>query len=303
MREKVVSLAEAAALIPSGATVCLGGAGSRRVPTAIVFELVRQRRKELHMITPGTGIAVDVLVAAGCVSRIETMYTGLGDYGLARSVRRAAEEGKLPIEDWTESTMSNRFRAAAYGQPYFVTRAFLGSDHPRYSENIRAVHSPFSGEVVHAVRAARSDVTILHGYCADKYGNVQWPARRNPDDFDQEIAQASTSLIVSVERIVSREQVIRNPMLTYIPGRWVTAVTEAPFGAHPGACDGYYNCDHEVLSEYAKMAANSKSTEEWLQRYVYDVRDHYDYLDRIGGLRRLMGLTMRGTEDATGEQY
>jgi glutaconate CoA-transferase subunit A len=292
VQEKVVSLGEAVALIPSEAVVCLGGAGLRRNPMAMTFEMVRQGRRDLHLMAPAAALAADVLVGAGVVRRLETVYTGLYEYGLAPNVRRAAESGQLEIEDWTESTISNRFRAAAHGQPFFVTGVFLGSDHPKYSENIRPITSPFSDEPLHAVRAAAADYTIMHGYQSDSYGNVQWPVRRNTDDFDQEIAQAARKLIVSVERIVSHEQIVRNSTLTHIPGRWVTAIVEAPFGAHPGECDGYYRVDDESLSEYARRAGTEGGMREWLQQYVYGVRDHYDYLDLIGGMRRLSQLNL-----------
>src|ERR1700736_3905226 len=88
MRDKLVSLAEAAALIPSGATLGLGGLMLRRHPMALIRELIRQGVHDLTLQTWVGGIDVDLLVGAGCVKRIEAAYEGVGPLGTAPNVRR-----------------------------------------------------------------------------------------------------------------------------------------------------------------------------------------------------------------------
>ena len=292
MKEKLMTLEEAAALIPSGASIALGGAGHRRSPMAFVFQLIRNRLQDLHIIALASGVAADALIAAGCVSRIEAMYVGLEMHGLAPNFRRAVEQGELMMQDWTESTIINRFRAAAYGMPFMPTRALLGTDHATYldNESIKEIADPFTGKRIHAIRAAKTDFTVVHGYYGDKYGNVQRPVRRDTDDVDREIAQAATKLIVTVERIVPHEQVISNSTLTYILGRGVTAIVETPFGAHPGNCDTIYNDDEDALDHYAASAKDPDRMQAWLDEYVYGAQDHLEYLDKMGGFRRLSQL-------------
>ena len=287
-----MTLEEAAALIPSGASIALGGAGHRRSPMAVVFQLIRNRLQDLHIIALTSGVAADALIAAGCVSRIEAMYVGLELQGLAPNFRRAVEQGTVTMQDWTESTIINRFRAAAYGMPFVPTRALLGTDHATYldHDSIKEITCPFSGQRIHAIRAAKTDFTVVHGYYGDKYGNVQRPVRRDTDDVDREIAQAATNLIVTVEKIVPHEEVLNNSTLTYIPGQWVTAIVETPYGAHPGHCDTMYGDDEETLSHYAASAKDPERMQAWLDEYVYGVRDHYEYLDKMGGLRKLSCL-------------
>ena len=70
-------------------------------------------------------------------------------------------------------------------------------------EHVRPIEDPFSGEKLHAVAAAKPDVAILHGYWADRFGNIQAPAGRNSDDVDTTIAKAADVVIVTVEKIVS----------------------------------------------------------------------------------------------------
>ena len=73
---------------------------------------------------------------------------------------------------------------------------------------------------------------------------------RNSDDVDTAIAKAAKKVIVTVEKIVRHEEVVRRPTLTYIPHHWVTAIVETPTGAHPGNCDTLYEADFDALGAY-----------------------------------------------------
>src|SRR5690606_23915317 len=101
-----------------------------------------------------------------------------------------AESGDLEVHFFTESSMIARFRAAAAGLPFGLTKALVGTDFPK-SDLVREISDPFSGSTLHAVAPARPDVSILHGYYGDNYGNIQRPSRYNRDDIDVLLASAS----------------------------------------------------------------------------------------------------------------
>ena len=92
MRDKTVTLQEAAKIVSPGATLGLGGLMLRRHPMALIREMVRRRVRRSHTQTWVGGIDVDLLVGAGCVRRVEAAYEGLGPLGIAPNVRRAAAE-------------------------------------------------------------------------------------------------------------------------------------------------------------------------------------------------------------------
>src|SRR3979490_1851256 len=93
---KLVPLAEAAALVADGATVALGGGLSARLPMALVRELIRQGRTGLHLVGSAPSIDVELLVAAGAVRRCEESYVGFEqDLGLAPAYRAAARDGAI----------------------------------------------------------------------------------------------------------------------------------------------------------------------------------------------------------------
>lgn len=290
MKDKLVSLEDAAGLIADGTVLGIGGSTLRRHPMALIREIARQGRRNLEVQTWLGGIDVDLLVGAGCVTKVEAAYLGLGPLGLSPNVKRAVANGALDIDFHTESTMIARFRAGAEGLPFYPTNVVAGTgfeDSPAVME----MEDPFTGRRVHALRPARPDVTILHGYSSDDAGNIQTPARKNKDDIDTLLASAANRVIVTVEKIVSRGSVRKNPHSTYIPHTWVEAVVEVPYGAHPGTCDTKYEQDPQSLDDYLQAAQTQDGFEAWLHRHVLEPRDHFEYLERSTTLERLASLS------------
>ena len=62
-----------------------------------------------------------------------------------------------------------------------------------------------------------------------------------------------------------------------------------PFGSHPTFSSGNYAADEDHLRLYVEMARNGK-VKDYLEKYVFGPADHYEYLDRIGGLKHLSAL-------------
>ena len=81
MKSKLVSLSEAAALVPSGSSLALGGSILRRQPIAFVHELIRQGKKDLTIIGYPCGLATDMLAGVHAIKRVEGVYTGLFQFG------------------------------------------------------------------------------------------------------------------------------------------------------------------------------------------------------------------------------
>lgn len=291
MREKLTSLADAVSRIPSGSTIAMGGNLLRRQPNAIIREIIRQKIRDLTIYTFASSTPVDLLSAAGALKRVEGIYFGFFGYGMAPNFRRAAEQGRIEVRDFPESGMVVRLRAAGAGMSFHPLKTTLGTDIARLNpDQFREITCPFTGEIYHALPAARADVAIIHGYAGDKYGNLQVPVVRDSDDIDQLMAKAGRKVIASVERIVPHEEIRAHSTLTVIPHVWVDAIVEAPYGAHPCACDSLYDEDVEHLRMYLEMAQDEKTFEEYLDRYVREPRSHEDYLARIGGPRRLESL-------------
>lgn len=93
-----VGAAAAVAVIGDGATVALG----RPAATALVDELIRQGRRDLHLVgVPTGGESVERLIAAGRARSLESSGVDLGEDGFAPAFSRAVEEGTLEVFDST----------------------------------------------------------------------------------------------------------------------------------------------------------------------------------------------------------
>jgi len=84
--------------------------------------------------------------------------------------------------------------------------------------------------------------------------------------------------------------VLRNGLLTVLPRKFIAAVIEAPYGAHPTACDARYDYDLEEVGKYYAASKSEGTFKQYLEERVLGVADHWGYLEAIG-LERLMRLT------------
>lgn len=291
MKEKILTLNEAVSIIKDGDTVAIGGTLLRRHPMALVNEIVRQGKRNLHLLGWNNGIDMDTLIGAGLVRIVESAYIGLASYGLAPNFRRAVENQELVVIENSETTAIDRFRAGSLGLTFFPSKTPLGTVMAKYDPDYKEIICPYTGEKYAALKAWYPDVAIIHAHKADKYGNVQFDKKRAMDNEpDVFIAKSAKKTIVTVEQIVSTEHITETRYLTVLPKLFIEAVVEAPFGAHPCSCDMRYDEDYEYLENYCKMAQDEESFKHFLKEYVLEVKDHYEYLNKIG-IKKLLQIS------------
>jgi len=254
--------------------------GTVRCPMSIAREIVRQGKKNLRLAGQGLN-EVDLLVAAGLVEKMDITYVGYEVHGLSNILRRAAEGGKLKLVEWSNAAMAWRFKAAAMGVPFLPVRSMLGSDTLRYSA-AKVARCPYTGLKLALLPALILDVGIIHVHRADRYGNCQIDGISG---FALEMARASKRLIISAEEIIDTEEIRRYPERTVIPYFLVDAVVHAPFGSHPGDMAYMYDRDEEHLREFLEATKTEEGTQQYLEKYVYGVKDHQEYLELIGQAR------------------
>jgi glutaconate CoA-transferase subunit A len=276
--DKVTSLAEAVTLVHDGDTVAVGGALSAREPLALVRELIRQDRRDLRVVGSAHGIDVDLLVGAGVAAVVEESYVGFEhDFGLAPAYRRAAEAGRITVRESCCYTILQQLRAAEFGLPFMPVRGILGTGirglHPEYRE----VECPFTGVRLVAVPALAPDVALIHGLIADCRGNVHLA---RPLVLDERFTFASRKVVVTVERIAPEAEVAAAGVV--LPYFAVTAVVEAPHGAHPTSCYPHYTYDRRHLAEWVEAAATDEGVAAYLERYVHGPGTEEGYLKTVG---------------------
>lgn len=293
MREKVMSLEEAAALVTDGMTVGIGGSTMSRTPMAMIWELVRQRRQDLSVSRCITSTDGDILFGAGVSKHIMTSWFCQGIlWGLSKVLRHHSETGAATYEEWSHLAMGMRFRAGAMGVPFMPMRSMLGSDVARLRPEAKQIDCPFTGEKLMLIPALNPDVALIHVPRCDAYGNAQIDGLQF---MDIDLAMAANSVILTTERIVSNDQIRRAPDQTKIPFFCVDAVVEVPYGAAPHECFGLYEPMMKHLAAYvAQVNADPVGgMQDYLEKHFYEPKTWNDYLALIG-MDELLEATRNG---------
>lgn len=281
IEDKLKTMDEAVKIIPNGSSICCPSFGYEKVAFAFIRELIRQKKRDLHLYGSGMNVDADILIGAECVRKAEIGHIGFENIGLAPCFRRAAQEGKIEVEDFANFIMTMRFWAGMMGLPFIHMKSGLGTDIPKTisKDKFREINCPFTGEKLMLYRAVNPDFTILHAQRVDTEGNVHVDG---PLYDNVEKAKSAKKIIVTCEEIVTSDFVRKSPERTMIPGFMVHAIVEAPFGAHPYACYKYYDYDWEHIEYYAKEAQDPEKFQAYLDEYIYGTKDNWDYLRKIG---------------------
>jgi len=283
--DKRMTMAEAVArFVPDGAFLASGGFGHVRVSMAAIYEIIRQRRRHLTLAGKTAVHDADILIASGAVDRVEVAYVfGHELRGLSPASRRAVETGQCKVvAEVSNAAYQWRFLAAAMGVPFLPTRNMLGTDTFTHS-SAKVVQDPFSGKPICLVPACYPDVAIVHVTRCDMYGDAQIDGTLI-EDF--ELARAARRLILTTEAIVPDSEIRRRPWRTVIPFYYVDAVIEVPCGAHPCHMPLLYSFDEEHIGEWLQVSRTTEGTKQYFDKYVYGVKDFYEYLELVGGLRK-----------------
>lgn len=275
--DKRRDLATAAALVKDGDVVALGGGLSARLPMALVREMIRQGRRNLHVVGSAHSIDVDMLIGAGAISVCEESYVGFEqDLGLAPAYRRAAEAGTIQVKESCCVTILTQLRAAEMGLPFLPVRGVKGTDIPRLHPEYAEMTCPFTGDVLVVVPPLRPDVALLHAPLGDTEGNLYM---EQPYVLDEHFASASRSVVATVDRIVTTEELVEHGVT--IPGHLVEAIVEVPFGAHPASSYPSYAYDRGHMEVYVTAARTPDTLEDYLDEWVRS-GDEDAYRARIG---------------------
>src|SRR5262249_4898975 len=129
LRDKVVSLEEAASFVQDGASVGIGGSTMSRTPMGMIWALIRAGRKRLSCSRCIISSDRDLLFASGACDHIITSWFSQSIlWGVSKPMRHHTETGKARFEEWSHMAMGMRFRAGAMGVPFMPIRSMMGSD-------------------------------------------------------------------------------------------------------------------------------------------------------------------------------
>lgn len=283
LREKVMTLEEAARLVHDGEHVALGGCHMSRTPIAMLWALMRDKRRNLTISRSIASTESDLLLASGVTKHIITSWFSQGlIWGVSKVMRHHMENKLARFEEWSHMSMGLRYRAGAMGIPFMPSRSMMGSDvAAELGDSFKTMQCPFTGETVVALPALNPDVALIHVQRCDPYGNAQIDGLQF---MDIDIAMAAKRVILTTERIVSNDFIRRTPDQTRIPFITVDAVVEVPMGCAPHECYGTYEPFFTHMDEYAHITTEDpvKGMAAYLDRYVYSPKSWPDMLSELG---------------------
>ena len=292
LKDKTMSAAEAVRrFVSDGFFVASGGFGHVRISMAIIYEIIRQRKRNLIMAGK-TGVHdMDMLVCSGCVNRAEVAYAfGYELRGLSPASRRKVECGDCKVvAETSNGSYQWRFLAGMMGVPFIPSRNLLGTDTIKHS-SCKVVRDPFSGKPINLIPAAYPDVAFIHVHRCDIYGNAQIDSTVVEDI---ELSRCARRLIVTTEKIIDSELIRKEPWKTKIPFFVVDAVVEVPYGSHPCEMPGMYYYDEDHIAEWLSLAGTPEGAQQYLQKYVFGVDSFEGYLKLCGGSKKLNYLKRR----------
>jgi len=276
----ILGLAEALAQhVLDGQSVALEGF-THLIPFAAGHELIRQGRKDLHLIRMTPDLIYDQMIGAGCARALTFSWGGNPGVGSLHRLRDAVENGwpaPLEIVEHSHAGMAAAYTAGASHLPFGMLRGYIGTDLARVTPSIRSVICPYTGEEIATVPALNPDVTILHAQKADRQGNV---LLRGIVGAQKEAALAAKVLVVTVEEIVDD---LAAPMNAVVLPRWVvSAIACVPGGAYPSYAQGYYARDNAFYLAWDEIARDRARFTDWIDRHVRGTADHAAFLRSIG---------------------
>jgi len=284
-KNKLMSLQEAiSTYVQDGDLIGIGGLSFWRKPISACREIIRQKKRNLSLCTFVGGIEIDMLVAAGCASKVRACFVGMEIFGMAPHYRKAVESGLLKVSEESEASIALGLKSSYLKVPFMPLKGMIGTDFPKVRKDIIQFEDPLgSGTQLMALPKIDLDVAILHVPYADEYGNGNIAGAVWMDD---DMAKTAKKTIITCERLVEMEDIRYLQGKAQIPMQTSDAVIKIPFGAHPTSCYDRYTFDALHIQEYLKM-----NFEEYKHKFI-DVKSNAEYLDNAGGAEMILNILL-----------
>lgn len=183
----------AAALIPDGARLMIGGFMAVGSPERLIDALVARDARGLTVIAndtamPGKGIGK--LISAGAVAKVIASHIGLNPQTQQRMIA-----GEIEVELVPQGTLIERIRAGGMGLGGVLTPTGLGTEVEDGKPVIEV-----DGERFLVEKPLKADFALVGAWQADYVGNLSYSLTAH--NFNPVIALAARTVIAEPESIV-----------------------------------------------------------------------------------------------------
>jgi acetate CoA/acetoacetate CoA-transferase alpha subunit len=183
----------AAALIPDGASLMIGGFMGVGTPERMIDAIVARGTRDLTVIAndtamPGTGIGK--LIGAGLVRHVVASHIGLNPQTQAKMIA-----GEITCELVPQGTLIERIRAGGMGLGGVLTPTGLGTEAEDGKQIVTVEGRQFLVET-----PLKADFALVGAWQADYVGNLSYML--TAQNFNPVIALAGRTVIAEADSIV-----------------------------------------------------------------------------------------------------
>ncbi|WP_262300280.1 CoA transferase subunit A [Microvirga sesbaniae] len=205
---KTITLSDAVAMIPAGATLMIGGFMGVGTPEPVVDELVQQQKGDLTVIandTAAPGIGIGKLITAKLLRRVIVSHIGLNP-----ETQQQMLAGELQVDLVPQGTLAERIRAGGFGLGGILTATGVGTIAAEGKQTVAVGGRDYLLEP-----ALRADFALVHAFIADYLGNLQYALTAR--NFNPVMAMAAETVVVQAENIVPVGVIAPDHVMTPAP--------------------------------------------------------------------------------------
>ena len=213
MQKVVASADEAAALVPDGATIMVGGFGLCGIPENLIAAVHRRGTKNLTVISNNAGVddfGLGILLKSRQIRKMISTYVGEN-----KEFERQFLQKEIEVELIPQGTFSERIRAGGAGIGGFFTPTGFGTIIAEGKET-RVI----DGRDYVLEMPLKADFAFVRAWKGDRVGNLVY--RRTARNFNPMMATAATLTIAEVETLVDPGQL--DPDGVHTPGIYVKRI-------------------------------------------------------------------------------
>lgn len=191
--KSLITPAAAAALVPDGAVLMIGGFMGVGTPERLVDALVAAGRRDLTVIANDTarpGVGIGKLIDAGLVRRVVASHIGTNPVTQKQMIA-----GTIEVELVPQGSLAERVRAGGHGLGGVLTPTGLGTLAAEGKQTVEV-----GGRIFLIEEAIRADFALVAAKHADYAGNLDYALTAR--NFNPLMALAADTVIAEPDEIV-----------------------------------------------------------------------------------------------------
>ena len=212
-----LSPSTAAALVPDGASVMIGGFMGVGSPHRTIAALVERGVRGLTIIANDTArpdVGIGRLISAGCVARVIASHIGTNP-----ETQRLMLAGELEVDLVPQGTLAERVRAGGAGLGGVLTATGIGTVAGEGRQIVQVAGRDYLVEP-----ALRADFALVAARSADYAGNLVYSLTAR--NFNPLMAMATDTVIAEPNEIVPLG--VLAPDVIHTPGVLIDHLIERP---------------------------------------------------------------------------